>query len=684
MKASFLTISRRYLATWFGIALCAAGSTALADEDPLAALVIEPTTKEAFSIGWEAARVGDLEEVDQAMAVLYETDPNSPLLPYLQFEALRQRIDQASVDEVSRFLAQYRDWSFASSLERNWLRSLGRQGQVATIEQYLNETGQVTRDAEIRCHLVAGKVANPPAKTDEQYQVLSAEIESLWTTGTSQHKACDPAFRWWRGQSNPSPAVAWSRFLLAIEANERSLASYLQRYLTSEQRIWAQRWLLMHRYPHRALAQARRWPDNEAARQLVEWGLLRQARQDWARAEGHWALLSERLAFDPQAIEKISKEIALFQAVALDENAMERIDQLNADALDEQILTWRSRVAMAHGRWDEVYRSIQRMPASAQSSAKWIYWRGRALAEMGRPDALLAYAAISGEANYYGFLSAKKLGQALSLCPESLLVDESIRQKLIDHPALIRAMALYQVGLMGHARATWFHWLNRLPSTEQHQAALLASEFGWHDRAIATLASTGMMRAYRQRFPLGHQTQIEQASTLHDVDVALVYGLMRAESAMQTDARSPVGAMGLLQLMPSTARAVARRQGLSLSSADELHDPSTNIALGVAHLAELSERFGQDWRFVAAAYNAGINAVERWLDRPNVPEDLPADVWIETLPFYETRDYVPRVLAFATIYEWQLQRSPSLLAKHIGVGAPPGVSASQGFVCAAP
>jgi len=129
-----------------------------------------------------------------------------------------------------------------------------------------------------------------------------------------------------------------------------------------------------------------------------------------------------------------------------------------------------------------------------------------------------------------------------------------------------------------------------------------------------------------------------------------------------------------LQLMPATAQAVARRNGLRYQGADSLTDPEVNVPLGVAHLAELYRDFGGNWVRVAAAYNAGANAVERWLDqRP----DTPPDVWIETMPFYETRDYVPRVLAFATIYEWQLERRPALLTGQILPGAGP----AAGFAC---
>ncbi len=660
-----------------------ASAAASDDTDPaIASLQLDPTLKETFMGAWEAASRADLPAVDQAIDQLSQTHPDSPLLPYLMFEALRQRVDETDEATMTRFLAKYRHWSFADQLERNWLRSLGQRGQYDVLLRYLEQTGQAASDDEIRCHVAQANVLAKPQVDSAEYRALLADIESLWRVGQSQHEACDRPFAWWRAQSQPSHAVGWSRFLLAIKQNERSLAGYLQRYLSTEQRVWASRWLEMARYPNRTLTQARRWPDNDAAHELIRWGLVKMARRDWAEASAHWAILESRMSFDESDRLAIAREIALFQAVSLDAGAIERINQLPPAVRDAQLLMWRARVAMVHGQWDEVLTSIQQLPMAEQMSARWRYWRGRALAELGRPDAVLAYASVSGEANYYGFLSAKKLGQPLSLCPETLAVDPLIRESLMSEPAFERALALYQVGLLGHARATWFNWLITLPDAHQHQAAILASEVGWHDRAVATLASSGKMRAYALRFPLDHVDEVTQAADQHQVDPALIYGLMRAESALQPDARSPVGAMGLLQLMPSTARAVARRQGQVLSDVEELYTPQTNVALGVAHLAELEERFDDDWRLVAAAYNAGINAVERWLNRDNVPADLPRDVWVETLPFYETRDYVPRVLAFATIYEWQMARSPKVLAEHLAPDI--NTASDSGFVCALP
>jgi len=616
--------------------------------------------REIFLAGWAAAGQGDQSGIVEAIGRL----DDYPLTPYLQFELFRQRIDQLSETMVARFLARYRHWSFASRLQTAWLRSLGERGAYDTLLRYADGVS----DTRVRCHraralLAAGRLDG-----------LEQEVAGLWTVGRSQPDACDAVFAWWRRQGNPAPETAWRRFLLAVEAGENQLAGYLKRYLSPAERPWADHWLAMYSRPDATLRQARRWRDHDRSRALVAWGIKRLAREDWARAEARWHSLRDRFGLDPARRERIEREIALFRAVALDAGAIDAIDALPETMRDAQMMAWRARAALDQGDWPDVLSSIQAMPLRDQARSRWRYWRGRALAEMSRPEALVAFASLAAESSYYGFLAAARLGQPLNLCEQDVAADAAIQRRLMRDAEFERALELFHVGLINHARQTWARVARRLVAAELEQAALLAAGHGWHDLAIRAFNDAGTTRAYPWRFPLAEKGRVLEAARRWGIDPALAYGLMRAESAMQPDARSPAGAIGLMQLMPSTARAVAARNGLSYTGPSALRNPAVNVALGVAHLAELERRFSGDWVAVAAAYNAGIGAATRWLDeRPNGQ----ADVWIETLPYHETRDYVPRVLAFATIYEWQLQRPPRLLAAQI---APQAGAAA--FACA--
>ncbi len=603
--------------------------------------------REIFRQGWAAARRGDQAGILRAIAALQDYS----LTPYLEFEILRQRVDSVPDGVMEQFLARHRDWSFAGSLETAWLRSLGRQQRWDALLIHARDSS----DVAVRCHLARARIEK------QQYDGLEADIERLWLVGQSRPDACDAVFSWWRRQGHPTGEVAWQRFRLAIDGGQADLARYLRRYLGRDHRHAADLWLSMRSRPNVTLRQARQWQDGGHSRALISAGIRQLASSDWERAWQHWERLEPRFEWNENERALNARELALFRAVALDEEAVAVIDALPEAVRDQQLLEWRARASMAHGDWPAVLESIQAMSVAEQARPRWRYWRGRALAAMNRPEALVAFTSLSAEANYYGFLSASWLGQDFNLCNENLATAVAVQSRLLRDAEFERAMELFHVGLFVDARRTWMRVSRRLSRSELEQAALMAATAGWHDRSIAALNSGGNRQAYPWRFPMAEKGKVMALSDHYQVSPALVYGLMRAESAMQSDALSPAGARGLLQLMPSTARAVAERNGLPFNNSADLMDPKVNIPLGIAHLAELEHRYDGDWTRVAAAYNAGINAVARWLETR--PESEP-DVWMETMPFFETRDYVPRILAFATIYEWQLGKTPSVLARY--------------------
>ncbi len=635
--------------------------TTLLGSTALSALTLEEQ-REQFSTGWAAASRADQAATLDALQAMGEY----PLRPYLEFELLRQRIDRVPEVVMDQFLARHRDWSFARSLERQWLVSLARRGDYAALRRHAG----ASTDPIVQCHLAR-------ADLDEgRMEGLAERVAELWTVGSSRPDDCNPLFDWWRRNNHLRPELAWTRFQLALGAGDAGLARYLRRYLDRDQNFWAERWLALDQRPWPTLREARQWPDHPQAQRMIAGRLQDLAASDWERARDSWQQLEPVFDFSDHERAVVARRLALFQAVDLDLDAIAAIDALPSEQIDQQMLEWRTRVALAHGRWAEVLASIAAMSVVEQAHSRWRYWRGRALAALNRPEALLAYGSLSGESSYYGFLAAQALGQDLALCSEELAADAAVQRRLMRDAEFERALELYQVGLNWHGRWTWQRVTGRLSREELHQAALLAAGQGWHDRAIAALGKAGTLGAYPWRFPLIDRSRVLGQAARYQVEPALVYGLMRAESALQPDALSPAGARGLLQLMPSTASQVARRHGLSYTGPASLMRPDVNVPLGVAHLGELQERYDGRWIHVAAAYNAGAGAVERWLDSRPMSD---ADIWLETLPFYETRDYVPRVLAFATIYEWQLGQSPRVLAEQIGVGR---AGASGGFTCA--
>ncbi|MDT8449540.1 MAG: transglycosylase SLT domain-containing protein [Wenzhouxiangellaceae bacterium] len=616
-----------------------------APAEELAPAQQHPEARRVFIDAWQQAGRGN----DEALREAIERIPDYRLTPYLRFEWLRQNLEQATGPEMERFLARYRNWSFAGSLERQWLRELARAGDDEALLRY----GDNAREPEVVCRIERARIARD--RTDG----LAGRVRELWVSPVSQPRACDPLFKWWRNRGHPDADTAWQRFGMAIEAGELRLAGYLKRYLDPADRTLADGWIRMARRPLSGLNAATGWPDREQARRLVAWGLHRLAAQDWETAAEALARMRANFDFTDDEIGPAQRRIALFRAVDLDDGAVAAIDDLNARWLDQQILEWRLRAALANGQWNEVLASVRRMAPAEQLRERWRYWKARALEATGDPDANAVYVTLAAEADYYGFLAALRSGRPLTLCSREIDADGDVQRRLMRDAEFARAIELKQAGLDWHARWTWNRVSGRLSDRERRQAALLAAGIGWHDRAIAELGRARAFHAYPWRFPVVERERVVAESSRRGIEPVLVMGLMRAESAMQPDARSPAGARGLLQLMNGTARAVARRHGIEYDGPGDLYRPERNIALGVAHLAELAERFDGDWTRIAAAYNAGIRNAERW---QRERADLPRDVWIETLPFFETRDYIPRVLAFATVYEWLLERPPRVLA----------------------
>jgi len=618
--------------------------------------------REVFVTAWKRAGVGDTDALREAIARI----PDYILTPYLQFELKRQTLDSVHPAQMERFLARHRNWSFADRLEQQWLNRLAERGERDALLRY----GASARSPEARCQLERARLARG------ETEGLAERVRTLWLSPDSQPSDCDPLFDWWRDRGNPDPETGWERVRLAIEAGELRLARYLRRYVAPSDRPLVDGWIRMAADPAAGLRGVTGWRDRERARRVVAWGIYRLAGRDWAQADRQVESLSRRFSFRDPEIGAARRRIALFRAVDLEREAIQAIDALEPGRIDQQMLEWRLRAALANGLWGEVLTSVERMSAQEQLRGRWRYWRARALAELDRPEAGLVYATLATESDYYGFLAALRSRQPLTLCSRDLPADGEIQRRLMRDAEFQRAMELFHAGLNWDARLTFNRVSRRLRTEELHQAALLAAGAGWHDRAIATLGRSGAMDAYPWRFPIVERERVTLTSNRHGVDPSLVMGLMRAESAMQPDARSSAGARGLLQLMHGTARGIARRNGIEYSGPSDLFRPARNIALGVAHLGELQRRFDRDWTLIAAAYNAGIGNAERWRDeRP----DLARDIWIETLPFFETRDYIPRVLAFATIYEWKLGKRPR--AMHVNLLEEPAGETS--FACPA-
>jgi soluble lytic murein transglycosylase len=599
-----------------------------------------PQDREQFSRAWEAASRGDRNGFLQLMPSLEDY----LLYPYLQYEDFRFR--RASVDdrEMSVFLDTYHDWAFTEGLRAAWLKSLGKKKRWDSLLKYANGSG----DTEIRCHLAQARIVR--GQTDGLLPVA----QKLWAVGKSQPDACDPVFKWLIKQDGITPGLAWERIRLAMESRQPRLTLYLARFIPASERIWVERWQQQDRSGYRRLDRAKKWTDQEKSRQITSYGLRRLARSDpdhaWQVFEG----LVGHFKWSEDVEGAIFREIALWSAVSVRPGTLQRMQAVPGIYRDGKLLEWWVRYGLATENWAEIIPVIESMPADLKDDARWRYWDSRAHLSIGDTDyARHLLGELAKEANYYGFLAADYLDKSYSICPQEPRVDPAGLDALRKQPGFQRALELHRAGVRNWSRSEWQRATRQLDNEGLRHAAALATEEDWPDLAIFALGNSGDLRWYEWRFPVEYGALVERNAQNKNLDVSWVMGLMRSESAMAEDALSSAGARGLMQLTPDTASRLAKRNSYPYTGRKQLMQAETNILFGTTFLRELIDRFGNNPVLVSGAYNAGPNAVDRWLREQ--PGSEPA-IWIETLPYFETRDYIPRVLAFTTIYDWRLQQ----------------------------
>lgn len=637
------TRHRIILTVWLTLVCC------LVSPCPLAADAKTDLQREEFGLAWRAAAEGKRDVFNQLMPTLQDY----LLYPYLQYEDLRFRRAQVSDTEMMTFLDSHPDWAFTAGLKAAWLRTLGEREQWDSLLKY----APGSNDAKVQCSLAVARIKRG------QTGGLVPAAQKLWAVGKSQPDACDPVFAWLKKQGGVTPGLAWERIRRAMDARQPQLSRYLARYLEKDEQVWADRWYQQDRSGYRQLGKALNWPDIEKSRDITVYGLRRLARSDPDKAEKIYSRIESHFNWSEDARAGILREIALWSAVEQLEATPARMQRVPPTFLDGKLLEWWARYELAIEDWEVVASVIAAMPEQQRDDSRWRYWEARAQLEAG--DASVAneqLGQLALEANYYGFLAADKLGLPYTICAQEPGVTADAIEALRMQPGIDRSLELRRAGVQNWSRSEWGLATRKLDKEGLRAAAALATAEDWPDMAIIALGNSGDLRWYQWRFPVEYGALVFPQAADRNLDPAWVMGLMRSESAMAPDAVSPAGALGLMQVMPGTARQLARRHNFKYTGRQQLLQPGDNIRFGTTYLRDLLDRFGGNPVLVTGAYNAGPNAVDKWLDERL--SDDPA-IWVETLPYFETRDYIPRVLAFSTLYDWRLEQPVSRLSSRM-------------------
>jgi len=585
------------------------------------------------------------------------------LFPYLEAASLEHDLQQIDTARVQDYLKRYPNLIPADDLRRAFLGELARRADWPDfMALYRDGLGDALACYELQARMAQG------------YRLdFDKDLATLWQKA-SLPSACDPVLDTAHDAGLLTPTRLWARIDRAVAAGAGGTVAALAAWLPPRDATVAQRLALALRDPAKAVAEAKRWPDTPHHREAVALALRRLARRDVDAADAGWLHLHRRFRFSPQQRGEVLATLALFHATDFDAHSLQRLRELPADAQTDATREWRVRVALARQDWHAVLQAIDALAPDQRQDGEWRYFKARALAALGRTDQANAlYAGLAAEPTYFGFLAADRTGAAYAICPDTLTNDPAVAQSLLADPGMQRAFELYAVGLPRDARREWARALAGATPTTRREAALLAYQRGWYDRAVFTFSSGDALRLYDLRFPLARQDHMVEQASQAGIDPAWAYAIARAESAWMTDAHSGADARGLMQLLPATGAQVARAYGLSWSGGDSLYDPTVNVALGTRYLAQMAQRFnGAPW-LASAAYNAGPIKVDQWLDQRGA---LPPDLFTATIPYKETREYVARVMAFSVIYDWRLTgRAVPLDARMTAIGqayVPPG------------
>ncbi|HSW15529.1 MAG TPA: transglycosylase SLT domain-containing protein, partial [Solimonas sp.] len=547
------------------------------------------------------------------------------LYPYLQAARLRQALKaqpgEALDGRIAAFLDEAGEQPAAKPLRREWLLSLAQRQQWSTL---LAKDDPGTSDDALRCHRY-----NAWLQTGGVDNSMRDEILASWMTGQQLSQACVAPFQWLQQQGLLTPERLEQRARLALEEGNPDLADWLLRGVPEARAAPLQRWARLLREPRPAIEALIATPS---------------ATVEWAPLEAAWAKLARKNADEmapllPKLIDKrrpdarqiaeLRRDLAMGHALDRKPEALALYRQVPDEVLDDKSHEWRVRAALWHGNWELASQWLHSMPPAQAAEPRWSYWRARAQEALGRrAQAEPIYATLMQEGGYYAVLSAWRLQRKLSPITQTLVSDPGLQQQLLTQPPVQRARELFLIGRADLANAEWRLALQGADELTRVQAARLASAWGWHVQAVGMLNQMNLTRDLELLYPQAYTKEIEAGARFAGIPGPWIYGVMRQESLFLPAAVSKSQALGLLQLLLPTAQQVARKWQRPQPTREDLFDPAINIPLGAAYLRDQTDRFGGRFILTLGAYNAGPNAVARWL--PAQPRD--ADIWIENVP----------------------------------------------------
>ncbi len=600
-----------------------------------------------------------------ALTTLLPRVQGHPLEPLAAYWEARARLVGASPEQMREALARHPGTYWEDRLRNDWLLHLGKQRDWAHFSAELPRF-RMNDDRQVQCYALMLDAVNqrtPPAE-------VALQVQQRWLAQRDADDGCATAAQVLLDSGHLKPVAAWERARLSMEVGRTRAAVQAVALLDPD---WADTAEAIAKDPAKYLDE-KITAIRPRTKELVTLAMIRRASQDADAAAQAMDRTRWKAQLTTEERSWIWGVIGKRAAQRLQDNALTYFANAQPRHMDDDHLAWKARAGLRAANWTTVREAVAAMSPKQQREPVWVYWRAQAMEALRQPNAQQAqeearglYASIASVQGFYEQLAMEQLGRRITVPPSPAPLTPQEIAGATNDVALQRALAAIRLGLRSEGTREWnyevaLHTPGGMTERELLAAAQLACDNQVWDRCINTSERTPVSRYHAQRFPMPFEAAVVQRSKEIELDPAYVYGLIRQESRFITDARSGVGASGLMQVMPATARWTARKIGLTDFKPHQITERDTNILIGTAYLKLALDDFGGSLPMAAAAYNAGPGRPRAWRNGPV----LAADIWAENIPFDETRDYVQKVLSNTTNYAALITGQPQSLRARLG------------------
>ena len=565
-----------------------------------------------------------------------------PLTPYLEYHEIRRTISSVPPAEIDAYILAHPDLPVARFLKTRKLFSLAKaQKWTAFLAHYSPST-----DTRLNCYHqqallnTQNKISNPD------------EIKKLWIVGKSQPKNCDKVFHAWLDSEHFDGSYAWDRYILALKNGRPSLAKYLIKHLPKNDKKTALQGITLYKQPEKI--ERLKSSNNKKQEDILHIALSRLIDKNPEKAGDLIPSLIKKHRLDDVTVASQQEKLATILAVRFHPEAEKWLKIANKEKTNPLLNELEIRTALRNLEWEKANNKINALAPDTLNSDRWQYWQARTLKQIKNKDSTGSentYQDLAKKRGFYAYLARDGAPAPANGAEKPSANNSTLKNTIINQTNVGRAYEFHMLGQHTDARREWHYAMKLLTPEQRLVAAEVAQEWDGPSLSIRAANSATPHKNFDLRFPIGYSDEVSTYAKKNQLDQGLVFALIRQESLFTPDARSHAGALGMMQLMPATAKRVARQNNISYRGTRDLLNPAKNIHLGTTYLKQLVNKFDNNEVLAMAAYNAGPHRVTKWIPEE---EALPLDVWIETIPFKETRNYVKHLLSNQDIYREKL------------------------------